>query len=461
MTNLIKLDFSHIAAIAPPRPNKFDIIPIHNSDRAAFKFCRRQWAWSSPSRLNLIPKASVHGISEPLWFGTGIHYALERYYNPGISEDPAVAWEAWFDLQWRGGIVDETEIKQFVDRNPTVIPQETITQSDADGNTVWEGLPPTAYKVDGLYDILPNPDVDHFAEVKDLGVGMMNYYKDYAETHDNFTIISVEHDFSVPILDKYGAPLYMADNRLTPDDWEPDFDKGNEFGPLMMDDYNEEDGSPVVMKQVHARGRLDQIQQDNESGRFGILDHKTAGTIGDDYFRHLELDEQCTSYLAYGEVEAKIHGLEYTSLEYITYQALLKGYPKPPTITSRGLPSINRKEETTTAELFEACILKNGLKGIFDGDPKMQAYYAYLIETSEKRFVHRENTWRNKMQRKNAMMRLYFEAIDMLNDPVAYPNPTKNYGCLNCKFRTPCIQAEDGSDYLATLNDGFMENWDR
>jgi hypothetical protein len=49
----------------------------------------------------------------------------------------------------------------------------------------------------------------------------------------------------------------------------------------------------------------------------------------------------------------------------------------------------------------------------------------------------------------------------MLNDPVPYPNPTKNYGCLNCVFRGPCIAAESGDDYAAMLEDGFMPNWDR
>lgn len=461
---MAKVEFAPTAHVTPPNPSKFDIIPIHNSDRASFKFCRRQWAWSSPSRLNLIPKAYVHGINKNFWFGNGIHHALEKYYSPTLREDPVVAFETWFNLQWLGGIVTDDEVKEFADRDPVLLRSEPLTQSDADGNIVWEGYPPDTYKVSGLVDILPNPDEDEFLGYLDTGKGMLNFYKGYAEEHDNFRVVSVEHDFSVPVLDGTGAPLYAVDKRKIPDGWEPDFDSGNEFGPYMKmvtAPNGPFDSSVGWVKQVHVRGRMDQVQQSLEHGRYGIMDYKTASVIGEDYFRHLELDEQCTSYLTFGQIEARLNGLEYKDLEYITYQAMLKAYPKPPTLTTKGIPSINRQTESTTAKMFEECIMNMGLKPMFDVDPKMQAYYQWLLELGDKHFVHREPAWRNKIQRQNAMVRCYYEALDMLNDPVAYPNPTKNYSCLNCAFRGPCIAAEDGGDWKAMLEDGYQGNWDR
>lgn len=98
---------------------------------------------------------------------------------------------------------------------------------------------------------------------------------------------------------------------------------------------------------------------------------------------------------------------------------------------------------------------------IFEKDPKMQAYYEWLVETEDHRFVNRQERWRNSVQRINARIRLYYEAIDMLSDPVCYPTPRKEYGCLNCVFRTPCLQAEDGSDYTDTLEMSYVSNWDR
>lgn len=451
MSNVTHVNFSHMAVRTPSIPSKYDIIPIHNSDRASFKFCRRQWAWSSPTRLNLIPKAAVHGVDKNLWFGTGIHYALQQYYNPIFKEDPVVAWETWFDIQWRGGLISEDELIQYADRNPHV-----------DTGGLW--------RVDGLADILPDDRMneEEFMALLDLGRGMMRYYKEYAEANDNFQVIAVEHDFSVPVLNGDGEPLYSIDTRLMPKGYEPNFDDGNEFGPYMRESGQSRHGHVPpfwLEKQVHVRGRMDLIIQEQEHGRYGIIDFKTASKIGEDYFRHLELDEQTTSYLTFGEVEARLHGLEYKPLEFIIYQAMLKHYPQPPQMLKNGLPSLN-KSNPTTAQYFEKFIKDNGLEAIFNADEKMQSYYAYLLEMGDSLFIQRGTpdgilVWRNQMQRKNAMIRAYYEAVDMLSDPVCYPNPSKNYGCLNCRFRAPCIAAEDGSDYTAMLEDGYMSNYDR
>jgi hypothetical protein len=454
------LNLSNVGRQAPPVPSKWDIIPIHTSDRGTFKNCRRQWAWSSPARHNLIPKTRITGIREPLWFGTGIHYALERYYHPMLKEDPVVTWLTWFDLQWNGGIVTEQEISEhgFHDREPVL---SRVGRAEPEGLllSVPEDNVTAFYHVKGLSELLPDPDEDHFMEVRDLGRGMMEFYKTYAEREDNFTVMMVEHTFSVPILKPDGSPLYMLDNRQMPDDYEYEDPEGgipeNSYGPLW---YYEPDG---VYKQVHARGRMDVIVQDNESGRFGIIDHKTAARIDEDYFRHLDLDEQCTTYLWAAEREAEMYGLEYNNMDFVIYQALLKGYPKPPTLTTRGVPSINRQTETTTPEMFEQLINTMGLKEYFETDEKMQAYYTWLLEIGDSRFINREPVRRNRHQKESCGNRLYLEAMDMLNDPSIYPSPSKSYNCLNCIFRTPCIGVEDGSDYEDMLNNNYMPNWDR
>lgn len=53
---------------------------IRTSDRGTFKNCRRRWAWSSHLHMNREPKQA----QKPLWFGTGIHYALEDHF--GLKE---------------------------------------------------------------------------------------------------------------------------------------------------------------------------------------------------------------------------------------------------------------------------------------------------------------------------------------------------------------------------------------
>ncbi len=50
---------------------------IHNSDIRMFKRCRRKWDFSSPLRQHLKPKK----IQDKLFLGTGVHKALEVYYQ--------------------------------------------------------------------------------------------------------------------------------------------------------------------------------------------------------------------------------------------------------------------------------------------------------------------------------------------------------------------------------------------
>lgn len=421
-------------------PSKWDIIPLHTSDRTTFKDCRRKWFWSSPAQSNLVRKASVYGIYEPFWFGNGIHFALEKFYDPRLKEDPEIAFDYWYDLQWNGGYIKESELEQFKDRKP-----------DFD-------VKKKAWYVEGLSTVLPFPDEEHYENLHQIGMGMMRFYKDYAEREDDFTVIATEHMFSVPILDPTtGRALYMLDNREMPDDWEST-DVENEYGRLVL--TKEENG--YHYKQVHARGRQDLIVLGNTTGNFAIMDHKTStGPIDEDYFRHVDLDEQCTTYLWAAEIEARMYDLPYKEMAGIVYQGLRKAYPRLPTITTRGVPSLDRQKETTTAYLFDKTIKEMGLTNLFNSDEKMQAYYNYLVEMGDKQFVNRKDVLRNKHQKENAGLRIYMEALDMLDNPRIYPNPRKEYSCLNCMFRQPCIAVEAGYDYEGMIQDGYESNFDR
>lgn len=428
------------AVVSPPVvPSKWDIIPIHTSDRAAFKDCRRRWAWGSPSRRNLVPKASVMGVRLPLWFGTGIHYALERYYGH-LQEDPVAVFQTWFHLQWHGGLIHESELTEYSDREPSPGP--------TDGT----------YMVEGLKDIMPFADdkEEEFMDHLELGIGMLTFFVDHAQRHDDFRVIQNEHMFSVPIIAPNGRPMYAEDNRIMPEDWEPT-DEANKYGRLCIGRKNGK-----IYKQVHARGRMDQIIQENETGTYAIRDYKTVGKLDDDYFRHLELDEQCTTYLWAAPLEAELYGYEYTEINRIYYVALRKAFPRPPTELKNGMPSIAKTTESTTPEMFTQYIKDHNLQVVYDNSPTLQSYFAYLLEKGEKQFIWIEPATRNKTQILNAGLRLYHEAIDMLDkDLILYPNPSKNYTCLNCQFRTPCLAAEDGSDWKFMLNSNYVSNYDR
>ena len=69
------------------RPSGERVIVIGTSDRGSFKRCRRQWDWSSPMRRGL----AVRDQKRPLWFGTGMHHALEDYHGLRVYENPQAA----------------------------------------------------------------------------------------------------------------------------------------------------------------------------------------------------------------------------------------------------------------------------------------------------------------------------------------------------------------------------------
>lgn len=64
---------------------------IRTSDRSNFRRCRRRWNWQSHLRHNLTPIESA----SPLWFGSGIHYALEDFHGHRLYQYPRDALKAY------------------------------------------------------------------------------------------------------------------------------------------------------------------------------------------------------------------------------------------------------------------------------------------------------------------------------------------------------------------------------
>jgi len=149
-------------------------------------------------------------------------------------------------------------------------------------------------------------------------------------------------------------------------------------------------------------------------------------------------------------------------VDRVVYNAVRKNYPKPPTFTSRGFPSLDRQKEGTTAELFQEAIVGNdNLADWFRNDEKAQSYYTYLCEMGDSLFIQRDLVTRNAAEIQNVGKHLEMVARDMLNEPAIYPNPSGEFRCLQCAFRSPCIAADDGTDWQGMLTDGYENNRDR
>jgi hypothetical protein len=387
-------------------PNKYDIIPIHTSDMASYMNCRRYWNWTSPSRNNLRRRVDVNGIYEPFWFGGGIHYALEMYYHPMLKRHPVEAWETWYKYQWEGGEVAEDWLARLEDPRPVHI---------ADGNT---------YYVRGLRDILPAPDQEEFDAYHVLGTRMMDHYYKYAEANDDFDIIAPESTFSV----------YLGFDAIDGRENSPNYGKRLE---------------------VHARGKRDAVIQYRDTGKYGIMDHKTASVIGEDYFTKLETDPQCSNYI-WACVQ------EGYDVDSVLYNVLRKAAPTSPTPLQSGKPSLSRSDESTTAEMFAQYILDHDLRDWFEENQKAQAYYEWLVDCGAENFIVRRTTYRTKREVANTGNNLRLVAEEMVDPNLRiYPHFSGSRGCTRCAFRAPCVAMEDGSDYNHMLGDAYEVNRDR
>lgn len=72
-------------------PKNPRIAIIRTSDRISFKNCRRRWGWNSHLRHNLGPKQNA----APLWFGSGMHFALEDFHGYNRFGNPTTAFMAY------------------------------------------------------------------------------------------------------------------------------------------------------------------------------------------------------------------------------------------------------------------------------------------------------------------------------------------------------------------------------
>lgn len=394
-------------------PNKYEIIPIHASDIASFQRCRRYWDWSSPARNNLRHRVTLFGVDLRLWFGTGIHFALEQYYNPLLRRDPVETFQTWYQLQWYGGTIREDQFELSYDPNPLLIE---------------DGI----YEIRGLQDLLPSPFEEEFDALRDLGIGMMTFYKDYAARHDDFEVVAAESVFSVPL----------------------------EFQAV---DVREESPNYGKKLDVHLRGKRDMIvyypERKDPKLQYSIVDHKTAIKVDEDYFLKLENDPQCTTYIVASVYEAREYGFPWTTIQEVLYNTLRKAYPRPPSFTTRGFPSLDRQKESTTARLFMEAVRDSGLIDWFHDDPKAQGYYEYLVEAGEEIFIQRNTAIRNPHSIGVAYKELQMVAKEMLDPDVhIYKHPSGMSYCTRCQFRSPCLAKDDGSDWQEMLVQGYELN---
>ena len=126
--------------------------PIHITDMRNFKKCRQLWDFTSPLRLNLAPRWP----DKNLWQGTGVHVAMDRYYDPSDPFNPEATMLALND--WL--------IRAWADLEEQDLPPDR-----------WETIFESAVQI----------------------TGMMKHYLRWAPKYDTFTPLGTEIPFRFPL----------------------------------------------------------------------------------------------------------------------------------------------------------------------------------------------------------------------------------------------------------------------
>lgn len=136
-------------------------LAIHTSDRKTFKRCRRKYGLASKLERGLQPKRP----NNILWLGTGVHHALQLYYEANGKVNPWKVFEEWAD----------EEIARIT-------------------------------KESGMWD----EELKVMREVVESGRDLLIHYEKWASTEDDFEPFKMEVMFSLPITDpETGKPLMV------------------------------------------------------------------------------------------------------------------------------------------------------------------------------------------------------------------------------------------------------------
>jgi hypothetical protein len=327
---------------------------------------------------------------QALDFGTAVHAGLEVYYEPET-------WGWVLNPEMRG-TVEALTLQAFVSKC-----EEQVLRIKK--NDQWT-----------------EQQNDRFIDDLVLGKAMLQHYFMWAPQADRtYKPVRSEIEFEVPVI----VPKDMVQHLPYGfDAVQEEFNGRDEWCLYYLN-------IPVVYQ-----GRIDAIFED-ENGNYWIVDHKTAKSFGQQ--DHLNLDSQCSSYMwaLWKMLNLQTQG--------VIYSELRKSAPKDPEVLKSGGLSKNKNISTSAHWYLKA--LKEGGHHI----PNYRDFLKYLKETDSKQFFRRTTIFRSQVEMARVERNICVEAIDMLNSPTIYTNPSP-WNCNGCQFFRACLAREDGSDWQWMLD---------
>lgn len=302
-----------------------------------------------------------------MWFGIGAHIAMAAYYDPSSPRSASVGIDA-FEQYCRNWLA--------ASESPSIEDEEWV------------------------------------AELRDLGIGVLNTYFTFAQKNDRFDVIFVEHEYNVDIP---GLPGVRYNFRV--------------------------DGLVV-----------------DEHGRVWLLEHKTAASLTEGDQEWLLMDDQVGSYiwalLQTEDVQKVLADLGKDSIEGVFYNSLRKKKPQQLRVLQSGLYSA-AKNQDTTFDIAYAQLCEEYGKG------KVPVKYHELLRILRDKetemgnnFVKREFVRRNQYEIRKIGEFMREEVLDMINNPTIYRSPSR-INCSGCPFVGPCLSKWEGGDYKFIIENNY------
>lgn len=360
---------------------QIDLPIIRTSERRDFKRCPQRWWWAW--REGLRPKTESFG---PLWFGTGIHLALEKHYVLGTErgEDPIKTWREYVGTQvdWIKTIVEQGETRE-----------DTITQ--------W-------------------------VEAGELGEAMLKGYLEEYGLDEDWEVLAVELPFQVSIpkpgtktaLVVYAGTFDLVARQISTGKvflWDHKTAKSITLGHLPLDDQAGAYWALAthVLRKQGILGPKERIH--------GILYNFLMKSLPDDRPRNAD-GKVCNQ-------PKKEHYVE----------ALREQYLDMGLDVDAEIPGLGKTlEKASLAQL----------KAVAEEEFKLEVFGEVSAKQPAKRF-HREMVLRTTREMKSQVQRIGSEAavMEMYRDGTLplIKNPTKD--CQwDCTYRELCGLHENGAD---------------
>lgn len=374
---------------------------LRTSERNLFKKC--QWAWerSYVDKLKLDRQESM-----ALWFGTGIHLALEKWYIPGTvrGRDPRGTW------------------------------REYVNESRADTDYV------NTYK-DGEFD--------EAVSALELGEDMLTQYLDEYGTEEHLEVISAEQTFQVPIRHPSWEPGENVDPEEDRKRMEQHGDITTYVGTFDMVVRDLRDNKLYVWDHKTAAqlgsANTQYLPLDDQAGAYWAIATYTLrkqGLIGPK--EHIE--GVVYNYLRKAKADTRPKNADGHS----TNKPQKKHYVQ--TLTHRGIESPDDKKplDKLTVAVLESLAEEHGITVLGE-----------VSSSQPPKNLDRVTVYRHRKQMRSQIERIQndLEAMSLVRNNLVPTTKTPTRECGFCEFREICELDESGKDY-SDFVEQIYTTWD-